>query len=151
MMHGRRRLFAVLFQLSVASQALLFGADPLRVLFVGNSYTYFNNAPEIFAELARAQAPGRTIEARMVAIPGETLISLWQRSNAREILRSSKWDYVVLQDQSQLGDGLREGKFVVNEPTLLHWGVRLFDAEIKKHGAKTVLLLTWSRRAEPEQ
>jgi hypothetical protein len=58
---------------------------------------------------------------------------------------------VVLQCQSQLGDGLRDGKFVVNAPALLHWGVRLFDGEIKRRGARTVLFLTWSRKAEPEQ
>ena len=42
-------------------QGFLWGAEPLRVLFIGNSYTYFNNSPEIFAELARAQAPGRQV------------------------------------------------------------------------------------------
>lgn len=127
------------------------GAAPLRVLFVGNSYTYFNNAPEIFAVLARAAMPGRLVETRMVAIPGETLLSLWERSEVRRVLLAAKWDYVVLQDQSQLGDALREGKFVVNSPRLLHWGVRQFDAEIRQAGARTVLLLTWSRRAEPDQ
>jgi hypothetical protein len=130
---------------------LLQGAEPLRVLFLGNSYTYFNNAPEIFAGLARAALPDRQVEVQMVAIPGATLISLWERSDARRVLRSSKWDYVVLQDQSQLGDGLRDGKFVVNSPTLLHWGVRLFDAEVKRAGARTVLLLPWSRRTETHQ
>lgn len=87
----------------------------------------------------------------MVAVPGATLLSLWQEPAAREALRSSKWDYVVLQDQSQLGDGLRDGKFVVNSPRLLDWGARLFDREIRKAGARTVLLLTWSRREQPEQ
>ncbi len=130
---------------------LLQGAEPLRVLFLGNSYTYFNNAPEIFAVLARGALPDRQVEIQTVAIPGATLVSLWERSDARRVLRSSKWDYVVLQDQSQLGDGLRDGKFVVNSPTLLHWGVRLFDAEVKRAGARTVLLLTWSRLSEPHQ
>lgn len=126
-------------------------AAPVRVLFVGNSYTYFNNAPEIFAALARAALPGRQIETYMVAIPGETLLALWERSDARRALRSSKWDYVVLQDQSLLGEGLREGKFIVNSPSLLHWGVRLFDGEIREVGARTVVMQTWSRRAEPDQ
>lgn len=131
--------------------AAVHGAEPLRVLFIGNSYTYFNNSPEVFAELARAAAPGREIETRMIAVPGATLISLWEGQEARQALRSSKWDYVVLQDQSQLGDGLRDGKFVVNAPTLLHWGARLFDGEIRKAGARTVILLTWSRLDEPDQ
>lgn len=131
--------------------SFLHGAEPVRVLFIGNSYTSFNNAPEIFAELTRAAIPGRQVETGMVAVPGATLAFLWEHSEARRMLRSSKWDYVVLQDQSQLGDGLRDGKFVVNSPMLFHWGVRIFDAEIRKAGARTVLLLTWSRRAEPDQ
>jgi hypothetical protein len=58
---------------------------------------------------------------------------------------------VVLQDQSLLGEGLRDGQFVVNSPSLLHWAVRLFDGEIRQLGARTVILLTWSRRSEPDQ
>jgi hypothetical protein len=135
----------------VLQAGVLHGAEPLRVLFIGNSYTYFNNAPEMFAALTRAALPARPVETRMVALPGQTLVSLWERSEAREVLRSSKWDYVVLQDQSQLGDALRGGRFVVNRPTLLHWGARMFDSEIRRAGARTVLLLTWSRRAEPHQ
>jgi hypothetical protein len=129
----------------------LWSADPLRVLFIGNSLTYVNNAPEIFAELARAQAPGRQIQVRMVTLPGETLLSLWERSNAREVLRSSKWDYVILQEQGALGEGLRDGKIVVNDPALFHWAVRLFDSEIRRQGARTVLMLTWSPKAKPEE
>jgi hypothetical protein len=121
---------------------------PLRVLFIGNSYTYFNNAPEIFAELSRAALPERQVETRMVAVPGETLLALWERSEARQALVSSRWDYVVIQDQSLLGEGLRDGKFVVNSPSLLHWGVRLFDGEIRATGARTVVLQTWARRTE---
>jgi hypothetical protein len=128
----------------------LWSADPLRVLFIGNSLTYVNNSPEIFAELARAQAPGRQIQVQMVTVPGETLLSLWERSNAREVLRSSKWDYVILQEQGALGEGLRDGKIVVNDPALFHWAVRLFDSEIRRQGARTVLMLTWSPKAAPE-
>jgi hypothetical protein len=144
-MRIRRLVFAFL----VASLAN--AAQPLRVLFIGNSYTYFNNCPEIFAELATAAAPGRQIEVGRVALPGQTLLALWERSNSRDVLHGSKWDYVVLQDQSQLGDSLRDGKFVVNAPWLLHWGVRMFDAEIKRQGGRTVLFLTWARKAEPDQ
>ena len=141
-----RRLI-VLLLFGGASQA----AEPLRVLFIGNSYTYVNNAPQIFAQLARAALPGRQVQAGMVAVGGATLVSLWEHSDALRALRSSKWDYVVLQENSLLGDGLRDGKFVVNSPELFHWGVRLFDPEIRRAGAHTVLLLTWSRRNAPDQ
>jgi len=141
-----RRLI-VLLLCGVASQA----AEPLRILFIGNSYTYVNNAPQIFAQLARAALPGRQVQAGMVAVGGATLVSLWEHSDALRALRSSKWDYVVLQENSLLGDALRDGKFVVNSPDLFHWGVRLFDPEIRRAGARTVLLLTWSRRNAPDQ
>ena len=120
--------------------------EPLRVLFVGNSYTYFNNAPEIFAALARAAQPGREVQTDMVVIGGETLLGLWERSPARQKLRDTKWDYVVLQEQSRLGDGLWNGKFVINEPRLLRWGAGLFDADIRRAEARTVLLQHWARR-----
>lgn len=143
------RLFA-LFCAAALHATPLPAAEPLRVLFVGNSYTYFNNAPEVFAALARAALPGREVRTGMVAVPGETLLALWERSPAREEVRSSKWDYVVLQDQSLLGEGLRDGRFTVNSHRLLHWGVRLFDGDIRRAGARTVVLQTWSRRAEPD-
>jgi hypothetical protein len=139
-----KRCILGLFVAAALQSSVLHAAqpEPLRVLFVGNSYTDFNNGPAMFAALARAAMPGRQVETR---------VSLWERSEARRILRSSKWDYVVLQDQSLLGEGLRDGQFVVNSPSLLHWGVRLFDGEIRQLGARTVILLTWSRRAEPDQ
>lgn len=31
--------------------AALHAAGPVRVLFIGNSYTYYNDSPEIFAGL----------------------------------------------------------------------------------------------------
>lgn len=138
----------VLFFGVVLHAAQLQAAEPLRVLFVGNSYTCFHNAPEVFAALARVGL-GREVQTQMVAVPGETLLGLWDRSPARQTLRSSKWDYVVLQDQSLLGEALRDGRFTVNSPRLLHWGVRLFDGEIRRAGARTVVMQTWSRRAEP--
>jgi hypothetical protein len=132
----------------MAVQAAPTPPDSLRVLFVGNSYTYFNNAPEMFAALVRAAQPGREVRTEMVAIGGETLLGLWERSPARQRLRDSKWDYVVLQEQSRLGDGLWSGQFVINAPRLLRWGAGLFDADIRRAGARTVLLHHWARREQ---
>ena len=43
----------------------------VRVLFLGNSYTYVNDLPAVFRHLARAA--GRNVETSMVASGGETL------------------------------------------------------------------------------
>jgi hypothetical protein len=136
--------------LGLAAQAAPPAPQPLRVLFVGNSYTYFHNAPEIFATLARAAHPGREVRTDMVVAGGETLLGLWERSPARAALREGKWDYVVLQDQSRLGEGLWNGSFVINAPRLLRWGAGLFDADIRRAGARTVLLQHWARRNQAQ-
>ena len=138
------------FLLLAFAAATALSAEPLRVLFIGNSYTYYNNLPEIFTALARAAAPDREVEARMVTIGGQTLLHMYERSNAREAIRAGKWDYVVLQEHSLLGGGLRDGESVVNGPAMLRRGARLFNADIERAGAKTVMTLTWSRKAAPE-
>ena len=73
-----------------------------RILFIGNSYTYFNNLPEIFAKLAQAGHRGK-IETRMVAPGGWRLKDHWEKGTARKSLNHERWDFVVLQDQSTLG------------------------------------------------
>lgn len=114
----------------------------LRVLFIGNSYTYFNNLPEQLAQLAAsAGAGGQPLAAEMVTRGGATLQWHWESGAALERLRNGRWDYVVLQEQS-----LRP----LTEPAAMHRYARLFDAEIKKAGAKTIFFLTWARQQQPE-
>lgn len=122
---------------------------PLRVLFLGNSYTYFNDLPSMVAKLA-ASSPGRKIDARAVTRGGANLAELWSVTNALETLRNGEWDVVVLQEQSTLGSNYADGKWQVNEPAgLLRWG-KFWQTEIQRKNAKTVLYLTWGRRARPE-
>lgn len=73
-----------------------------RVLFLGNSYTYFNNVPGILSEFARA-GHQCTVETRMVAPGGKTLRDHWESAASHQALDSHVWDFVVLQDQSTLG------------------------------------------------
>ena len=56
----------------------------------------------------------------------------------------------MLQDQSRLGEGLWNGKFVINAPRLLRWGAGLFDADIRRAGARTVLPQHWARNNQGE-
>src|SRR5271169_3959760 len=85
--------------LSVAAQA----APSLRILFIGNSYTYFNNLPEIFSRLAMAGQPGLSVETTAITVGGSTLAQHRQRGAAQKAIREGHWDYVVLQEQSALG------------------------------------------------
>lgn len=113
----------------------------LRVLFIGNSYTYFNNLPELLSQLSASANPAKPLEAEMVTRGGATLKMHWEEGKALKALQQGKWDYVVLQEQSMLP---------ISDPETMHQYARLFDAEIKKAGAKTIFYLTWARQNQPE-
>jgi hypothetical protein len=139
-------LAATAFLLQGANQKPAADEKPLRVLFIGNSYTYYNNLPSMVSTLS-----GGKIEARMVVRGNANLQQLWDLGDAPAAIREGKWDFVVLQEHSLLGGMRVDGAEHVNEPDFFHDNVRLFDAEIRKAKAKTVLYMTWARRVSPEQ
>ena len=71
----------------------------VRVLFLGNSYTYANDLPGTFARLARAG--GHEVQVAMVAGGGETLEQHASSAESLGKLHSQTWDFVVLQEQSE--------------------------------------------------
>jgi hypothetical protein len=124
-------------------------AAPIRVLFIGNSFTYVNNLPELVRGLAAGMKAPVEIETEQVTVGGATLRQLWEGRSALDAIRRSKWDYVVLQEQSTLGAALVNGHPVISDPNRLFWPyARRFDQEIRRQGAKTVLLETWGQRGE---
>lgn len=126
-------------------------ARKLRVLFIGNSYTYFNNLPQMIEGLAAAARETQKLETEMVATGGATLKRHWEEGKAVEAIRRRGWDYVVLQEQSTLGPSqMVSGRITISDPQAFYEAARLFDAEIRKAGAKTVLFLTWARLNQPE-
>jgi hypothetical protein len=124
---------------------------PTRVLFIGNSYTYYNNLPRVLEAMAASASPPVRLETRGVLLGGARLKTHWDQGKAQAAIREGGWDSVVLQEQSTLGILLLDGKHHINDPErLLFPYARRFHEEVKKQGAKTVLALTWSRRHAPE-
>ena len=110
----------------------------LRILFVGNSYTYMNDLPGMFAHLARAG--GHRVEAGMAAPGGWTLSTHARSAETLNKLKSSKWDFVVLQEQSQVP---------AIEPTrteAMYPAGRLLVRQIEDAGATPIFFLTWAHR-----
>jgi hypothetical protein len=71
-----------------------------RVLFLGNSYTYGNNLPQLFADLSRAG--GHDVVVDMRASGGEILAGHVESAETMAKIRQGNWDYVILQEQSQI-------------------------------------------------
>lgn len=113
---------------------------PLRILFIGNSLTYTNGLPLKVRSLAGYAGETRDVETAEATLPNVGLSAHWD-GRALDLLRGSRWDYVVLQ----------EAFFrPLSSPDRFRESVRLFDGEIRKAGAKTILFLHWSRPRDPE-
>lgn len=74
-----------------------------RILFIGNSFTYFNDLPFILQQLAAAA--GTEVYTRMVAYGGARLAQYLEADypgcpDAEAALAAADWDAVVLQEQS---------------------------------------------------
>ena len=102
-----------------------------RILFIGNSYTFVNGGLDKQLE---GLAP--STETERIALGGYTLEKHWTDGNALQKIREGKWDYVVLQEQSQAP--------VLNQQKFYEFA-RMFDEEIRRSGARTILLMTWER------
>ena len=112
-----------------------------RLLFVGNSYTTRNQLPRLLVDLAATAEHATQVEVATIFAGGASLRRHWNAGNAQKALTDTTWDYIVLQEQSTLP---------VKNPQRYHENVRLFAAEIAKHGAKIALYLTWSRQQVPQ-
>lgn len=72
----------------------------IRILFVGNSLTYVNDLPNIIAQLAKSR--GFSIEYDSYAPGGYRLSQHASDPALMEKINQGKWDFVVLQEQSQM-------------------------------------------------
>ena len=110
-------------------------ARVLRVLFVGNSLTYFNDLPGTLAALARTA--GDSIVVASVTRPGYALIDHLvppTTSGALDSIRAVRWDHVVLQQ----GPTSRE----IDRDSLVLATGQLAPA-IRAAGAQPALYMVW--------
>ena len=72
--------------------------DTVKVLWIGNSYTYFNDVPEMVRNLAESQ--GITIQNTTVLKGGEKLSGHLQNPVLISELEKGGWDYMIMQEFS---------------------------------------------------
>ena len=88
--------FLLLLALSICPRAMA-QEPPQRVLFVGNSLTYYGNLPATFA--AMAEANGHPLQAAMLVEAGATLQQRVADGSALQALATYQPDVVVLQER----------------------------------------------------
>jgi hypothetical protein len=123
-----------------------------KVLIIGNSYTYFNNLPKMFEQVALAEQPPRHVHCEMIVKGGATLQQHWDEGHAVKAIRQGGWDFVVLQEQSTLGmNFVVAGQPRIVDANYYFAAARRFDAVIRKSGARTVIYAFWARENVPQE
>ncbi len=112
----------------------------MRILFIGNSYTFYHKMPSTFAAICVER--GKAVEVESVTVGGYTLASYLEPTDifAQRIakkLAGERYDYVVLQEQS-----VRPA----SDPERFFAPCRVLADMIRKNGAEILFYQTWGRR-----
>ena len=119
--------------------ALARSARPgLRVLFVGNSFTFRNGLARMVHDLAVYDRGGPQLFAVEYAAPGWSFEDAAKDDGLTRLLQDVRWNVVVLQEQSQLLSFAREEWQRETYPF-----ARALQNEITRDGAHTLLFMTW--------
>ncbi len=130
-------IFLLVFLHSIGQNSL----HTNRVLFIGNSYTYVNNLPQMVADVALSM--GDTVLFDSNTIGGYTLQMHSVDATTLSKIMQGNWDYVVLQEQSQLPS------FTITEvDTEVFPYARFLDSMINLYNpcAETMFYMTWGRK-----
>ncbi len=77
---------------------LTFSQEETSVLFIGNSFTFMNNMPFIFKDIAESK--GKRMIVDTVVEGGKDFNYHSSRPETYETIKSRKWDYIVIQGHS---------------------------------------------------
>ncbi len=117
-------------------------APAANILFIGNSYTYVNNVPQLVAQLADGDAALRShLVVQSATRGGKTLQELWDDEQVQRLFAAHHWDVVVLQEQS----------LWATTPAQVEKTAKSFRAwvnAIKAQGGQAVLYETWARQPQ---
>lgn len=111
----------------------------MKILFIGNSYTYYNDMPKLFE--AEFKKNGVCADVESITAGGYRLLQFLSDDDeygrlVKKTLDQTRFDYVVLQEQSV---------YPVTETETFFKCVSELTALIKANGAKPVLYETWGR------
>lgn len=116
--------------------------DSLRVLFVGNSYTFVSNMPQLVSLISNKTST-RLITSQSTA-GGATLSDHWNGEkglNTKAVIATGNYDVVVIQEHS-MGT-------ILNPQDFLTYSKKLCDL-VKTTGAIPYLYVTWAREKVPQ-
>ena len=111
----------------------------MRILMLGNSFTFANDMPAMLAELTGAEVVHHTRGGARLAEQLNPKTKTGAKTQAA--LENEFWDYVVLQEMSN-GPVTSRNSFLKNAGRLCAW--------IKEEGATPLLFATWAYQKDSQ-
>jgi len=115
--------------------------DTSRVLFVGNSYTYFWNLPQAVELMAESR--GIPLYTRQSTAGGSNWGQHWTGKKGLQtvpLIQQTGWTHVVIQNHSR--------STIDSIDAFMEYGIKLCSL-IRAEGAEPMLYQTWARRFNP--
>lgn len=107
--------------------------EPLRILMLGNSLTYYNNMPSILADITGAEVVAHTKGGAHLAEQLDPNSQIGASTKAA--LEEGGWDYVILQEQS--AQPIKD-----NDPEYMNSVTELAN-RVRAIGATPIIYATW--------
>ena len=113
----------------------------MKILFIGNSYTFFSDLPELFRALAEKN--GKDVEVSSVTKGGWSIIKYLDMGdeNSEKLnaaLEKAPYDAVILQDHSIIS---------VKTPEQFADGMTRMAERLEGKAGRVILYQTWARKA----
>lgn len=121
-----------------ATSTVISQVEPVKVLFIGNSYTHMNNMPALFELIAKSQ--GTDVYVEMSAESNHTFEMHTQRKTLFETIRSQKWDHIVLQGFSR---ELAQSQEEIDRKTTPYVKIILDSIYANNASTNVLLFMTW--------
>jgi len=119
-------------------------APRTRVLFVGNSLTFYNDLPGLVQQLSVNEE--RPIEVMSITAPYVSLEWHWYKGRVQPLLRGNagggKWDYLVLQDFSRRP---------VTDPLMCEKYFERFAARARRTETTPLIFQNWTRSGRAKE
>ncbi|TAI49023.1 SGNH/GDSL hydrolase family protein [Flagellimonas allohymeniacidonis] len=106
--------------------------DTLKVLFVGNSLTFYNDLPSLVRKQALSQ--GIQLQTEMLAFPNYALMDHWVDGKVQQLISENNYAYVVIQQGPSSQDYGRE--------ILFEYGQK-FKQLCSKYGTELAYFMVW--------
>jgi len=115
--------------------------EPIKILFVGNSFTFFWNIPQQVSAMAETQ--GVSIKAYQSTVGGSNLEQHWKGekgTDTQKRIKEGNWDFVVFGDHSLS---------TIDEPERFEEYGKKFADLVRSKGAEPIFYLTWAYKSNP--